>query len=322
MPVASGAHLTVGGHTRWTDDFGTEYLLTSTTDRDTSVAIEAPAPAFYAGWSPDSAHIASLLWAFDESGVALDEPVLAVDEAAANRRVAVIEVAAQQVRVVGLELAADRIGAGPPAPFWLDSGRLAVPTGDVDAYLPRPRSGADEPYVDAVSVFDLTGALVEELPLNTDDVEASDDPHAGLAWRPYGVLPDGRSMLLRSPTLTTMELAAVDLATDPGPYQTVTLTLPEPPASMVWDAYDIDRLGTAVLVAAALTPADPRDTDATDGGRGDLVAYVVDLDSGGAEPVDLAAALPEAVDADAVTYATFGSAAGLSPDAAHLAFVP
>jgi hypothetical protein len=27
-----------------------------------------------------------------------------------------------------------------------------VVTGDLDTYLPRPRSGADEPYVDAVSV--------------------------------------------------------------------------------------------------------------------------------------------------------------------------
>jgi DNA-directed RNA polymerase specialized sigma24 family protein len=274
---------------------GTAIQISSTVERVESFSVQVPGTAQVSSWAPDSAYLA---------GIAIDE----VGEV--FRRVVVVDLTTREPRM--LELPADRGGSWLTEVIWLDAGRLAVPTVNLERELPA---------VDAVSVFDLTGALVDELPINTDDLDGSGNPQSALGWLPRGVLADGRFLLAREPEPGTLELAAADLATDPGPYRPVTLTLPDPPEATRWSAHPAGWFGATVLVEARLfgDPDHPDQLpfDVVQELQTDPEAYFANLDTGEVTPVDLGSELPVP---PGTINVLLGDAAGLFPDAAHVAF--
>lgn len=295
-----------------TESRGTVVEFRSTTDPvQTPLTVVLPERAGGPSWSPDGARIAL-------AEGSRQDPVL--------RRVTMVDAATGQLTRVELRLPPDRAGSLDIDMFWLAPDRLAVATGDAEAVRAHALGERSDLPVDTVSVFDLTGALVDELPVHQDT--ESGQP----GWLPHGRLADGRFVLSRAasslvadptePGPDTIDLVAVDLAGDPGPYQPVTLRLGEPPDGERWSPTVTGRYGTTVYVEVELVRY-VEEQAGTFEMLGHTVAYTVDLATGESELVDPPArfGLPVA-DPAAIRSVRFGDAAGLAPAAAHRAFRP
>lgn len=294
-------------------------------DRRTVSLPERPGSApLTLSWSPDSRRLAV---------ISEGDPGL--------RSVDLVEVDEADSTELELEFPAGRSGwdgyaaLGPhPAAQWLDAEHLAVPTieargiqtGDSVGRLPdvftTDTAGPGYPpptsfVIYSVAVFDLTGALVDELPINTDDIDATDEPHAGMIWTPTGLGRDGRQVMFRGPEPNVFELATVDVRTDSGPYRSVTVELPltedenQLPGWLAgWLPDDTLLVQPPIPIAQAESGA-PR-------------VLVVDLRTGAVRDVpDLVTELwPDAPVPAGATELTVADAGPLPPTAAHLAFAP
>lgn len=285
--------------------------LRSTSDPNGDlVRVSVPGTVNSLRWSPDGARVVGQL------GAGAEDPVV--------RQMAVLEVATEQATIVDLQIPPDRAGSLATGLFWLAPARLAVPTGDAEAVRAHILDERLDLPIDAVSVFDLTGAMVDELPVHQDTEPGQP------GWIPHGRLADGRFVLSRQSAPLSrdsgpvaLDLAAVDLAGDPGPYQPVTLPLGEPPDGERWSPTVTGWYGTTVYVEVALVSYQPP-VEGEHGSfveSGHTIGYLVDLESGGTDLVDPPArfGLP-VVGAGAVRSLGFGDAAGLAAAAAHRAF--
>jgi hypothetical protein len=192
-------------------------------------------------WSPDSTRLVATVPPPDPpfGDIAGHEAELeewAANEGAGYRQVAVVEADTGRVTAVDLQFPDGRAGWFDYSRFtgvsWLDDEHLAVPTVEVGALVPdqvySDKVGVDVSarLVRSVTIFDLTGAPVAELPIDTGDLDTADQPDVAQMWTPTGLIRDGRFLLVRQPEPGLIELAATDLAADAGPYQTIEVPLP------------------------------------------------------------------------------------------------
>lgn len=214
-------------------------------------------------WSPDGALAATAVYSPDPdpafpsfSRVAKApggvETGVAITPLQPFRRVVVVDVAARTARVVSLRLPEGEFGAPGGSPVWLDAAHLAVPTMTVRT------DGDDAVITDAVSVFDLDGALVRQVPLaGVLDLAVPDGSLVGYGWELIGVADSGEFLLLRSVDERTLQVAAV--SDGGGESRIATVALPAPALGLIWVGQAATALGgSEVLVhAAQVLPAEP-----------------------------------------------------------------
>lgn len=307
------------------DETAPAVVLRSTADPDRHRTISLPERAgswpLSLAWSPESTRLAV---------VSEGDPGI--------HGIVVVDVQAASVREVDLEFPAGRSGwdgYGQVQPYavaqWLDEARIAVPviaatdvrSGDRTGRLPdltaEETGGPDYPPPDgfviySLAVFDLTGSLVDELPIDTSDIDRSDAPHAGMIWAPTGLSHGGMQVLYREPTLDRFEFAVVDLAAGQGTYHGVGASMD---MRAEGDGYPGEFIAWLPEDGLVVRPASPRAEDAQ--ARGAL--RLVDLDSGEVR----AFRLPEASDGAEVIPSTasdltVAAAIGLPAQSARLAF--
>jgi hypothetical protein len=301
----------------------------------------APLPLDYpsaVAWSPDSTRlvVTARCWCDGFSPLHHDLEEWLDTLGAGYRTVVVVDATTGDHETVTLDFPDGQGGWDDPVvgAFWVDANHLAVPTVDSARMVEQLFRQGGQPvyrwFLTAVTVFDLTGTLVAELPLPTDDLDASDDPHAGMMWRPTGMVRDGRFLLSRMPTPETLELAAVDLAAGTGPTDVVAVEAPPPDPVVNQEFLPIHSFFARpyawlpdgrVLVESYDTAAYTRSAFVTGHGTSTLI---VDLNNGHAQTVEVLSHALAGELADRIPHGAemllFADAAGLSPHAAHLAF--
>jgi hypothetical protein len=235
------------------------------------------------------------------------EAVLAQPVDASFRNVMIVDADTAAVTEVALDLPADHVGGFPT--FWVGTDRFAVPILDATQSVPTDGSGTGSgdtvPPMVSFGVFDLTGALVTELPTIPDGVDPA-GLHDGLIWGPSGLVRGDQVLLIRYPEPGRLELAVANLRSVPASYQAIAVDAPPEAEPVAW-------LPDGRVIVAAQDHADT---------VVDTVS-IVDLDTGTMREVNPAAELPpELPIPDTATNLTFADADPLAPDAAHLAFLP
>lgn len=197
---------------------GDTLVLESTTDGGGMVQANLPfTVSGQIAWSPDGAEVVLAPFAVGSG-----------PSGQFFRRVAVVEVSSGTARVVELDFPEGYGGWWGLGAFWTVEGHLAVPT--IDGFAPEvpPQPGLENavgvPLIQSLTVFDRDGAVVAELPLQTEHLDDGEG-HAGLVWLPARQLPDGRFLLYRRPGPAVVELAASDLSSADQPYVPVGLDL-------------------------------------------------------------------------------------------------
>lgn len=221
----------------------------STVDHDMQQSIELPDRARWIAWSPDSTQfvvtppLAGAPYP-DIPGYQEELREWARTHSAGFESVIIVDATSLEVTEVDLELPRDRTGwadlrtTAPVGAFWFDAEHVAVPLLDQTVRLPDLRASEQEgeemtaPVVASVGVFDLAGSIVAELPISTHDIDTSSEPHAGMIWMPTGLMRDDRFLLVRESQPNVLELAASDLGAGSGPYESVSVRLPEVPGNV------------------------------------------------------------------------------------------
>jgi hypothetical protein len=291
-------------------------------------------------WAPDSARVA-ITGPAPGAPPRADEPGR-LSQSLFNQRlyegttgfrdVTVVDVTSGDVTSIELAFPADRAGWDTRlvGAYWADPGHLAVPTIDTTRWIPDPAESEvhnqelQARVVTAISIFDLSGSLVEEIPIDTTDLDTADEPHAGLIWKPTGLTRDGQHLLYRQPDSDRAEIALLDPAggdLEPIPF--------EPPPHTEWHTevgswpwptswylpwpYAWLADGRVLIDAGPSWAQYFRFAKHGEGAN----TTIVDITTGHAE---LVSSLADAVPLPGPGRLAFADADGLSPEAAHRAF--
>lgn len=169
--------------------------------------------------------------------------------------VLLVNAANNAVRQVRLNLPPDRIGAFGGRVVWLDDKHVAAATAPYDQAQADARRAAGlrpKPETpDAVTVFNLDGAVVRQLPVLFGD-DLSGRQLAGLGWELAGPVDRGTALILRWRDAMTVELTSMTLATTQSrPMPPVQLTLPEPTEGYAWFGEALAWDGDVVVFQAS-----------------------------------------------------------------------
>ncbi len=171
-------------------------------------------------WSPDSSRLAVTSPApapdLDVGGTA--QAQWRDETGAGFDRVVLVDAGSGGIDTVELALPDDHVGWIAPmvGAFWADADHLAAPLIDLSSEVPDPviseyyEVDATVRVVTSIGIFDTGGALVDEVPMPNGDLDAADNPHAGVLWLPTGLVSDDLFLLARAPSPGQLQLATID----------------------------------------------------------------------------------------------------------------
>jgi hypothetical protein len=298
---------------------GPQGLMLYSTTGEASRQLSLPREAMAIAWSPDSTRLVGTMPPPDPPFPDIAEHRAELEEWRANegagyRQVAVVEADTGRATALDLDFPDGRAGWFDYSRFtgvsWLDDEHLAVPTVEVGALVPdqvySDQVGVDVAarLVRSVTIFDLTGAPVAELPIDTGDLDSADEPDVAQMWTPTGLIRDGRFLLIRQPEPGLIELAATDLAADASPYDAVAVPLPGSEERHLNNYLTLPPIhwlqGNTVLV---LPPGPPGETEPTilgiDLAAGEFLGELTWQDVLGTDPPQIPPGATELVIVDA-----------------------
>jgi hypothetical protein len=264
--------------------------IRSTTDNTTARPITTEGWLGRLQWSPDGVWIAAPV--ADEPGAGGGDPAGFTQVLVANPTTG-----AQQRVTLRLD------GRMATSLAWTGDSRLVVTTAPRDAGLGTPP--------DRVSLFELDGTMVADVPLDQGDLAPgppiSSGPDSGRIprWELTDVVHVPEVLLTR-PTDSSVQLLRLDLTPSPGPGEVSTLALPGAPAGMRRTLRPAAWVGddTLLLVSTVDDPSTGRPKDVS--------IQVADLRTGRSRAID---AVPKGA-----TSVIVSPARGLSAKASRLAF--